>query len=160
MTPAAGRVEAIHVAARNKELPHAVERATVVAGKGIEGDRFFFPDGAPSGNALTLIAREALEDLKRDTGISLSPAESRRQVLTSGVVLNALVGRRFRVGEVECLGVELCEPCRHLAAMTDWGVLRGLVHRCGLNADVLTDGEIAVGDSVVALDGPPPARLG
>ena len=155
-----GRVEAVHGAARNKELPHAVDRARVVAGKGIEGDRFFFADGAPAGNALTLIARESLEDLERETGIHLSAAESRRQVLTSGVVLNALVGRHFRVGEVECVGVELCEPCRHLAALTDWGVLRGLVHRGGLNADVLTDGEIAVGDSVVTVDRPPPGGLG
>ena len=61
---------------------------------------------------------------------------------------NALVGKRFRIGEVECEGVELCEPCTHMQALTRPGVLSGMVHRAGLNADVLTDGEIAVGDPV------------
>ena len=67
------------------------------------------------------------------------------------VGLNALVGRRFRVGEVECIGVELCEPCSHLMSLTHAEVLRGMVHRAGLNADMLNDGEIAVGDPVVPL---------
>ena len=62
--------------------------------------------------------------------------------------MNALVGKRFRIGSVECVGVELCEPCAHLQSLTKPGVLAGLVHRAGLNADVVTDGEIAVGDSV------------
>ena len=67
-------------------------------------------------------------------------------MLTRGIDLNALVGKRFRVGEVECVGVELCEPCKHLESATHPGVVKGMVHRAGLNADILTDGEIAVGD--------------
>ena len=87
--------------------------------------------------------------------------ESRRNVLTSGIDLNALVGKRFRVGDVECVGVELCEPCTTLegddAARRD----QGLVHRAGLNADILTDGEIAVGDasSRVAMQRSGPRRV-
>ena len=76
--------------------------------------------------------------------------ESRRTVLTSGIDLNALVGVSFTVGEVACEGVELCEPCLGLAKLTEFGVLRGLVHRGGLRADIVSDGEIAVGDSVRA----------
>jgi MOSC domain-containing protein YiiM len=72
-------------------------------------------------------------------------------VTTRGVDLNALVGRHFRVGEVECYGVELCEPCAHLESMTRPGIIKDLVHRAGINADILSDGTIAVGDEVVPL---------
>jgi MOSC domain-containing protein YiiM len=147
----AGRVEGIFVAAENGALPKPVESARALAGKGLEGNRYFFADGdAGPGRALTLIAAEALEGLERDTGIVLEAAASRRNVLTRGVDVNALVGMRFRIGEIECVGVELCEPCSHLESLTQPGIRKGLVHRAGLNADILTDGEIAVGDLVAA----------
>jgi MOSC domain-containing protein YiiM len=144
-----GTVEAIHIAPEHEELPHPVPTVTVEPGKGMEGDRHFFPAGdAPPGQAITLIEAEALESFGSETGIELSPAAARRQVLTRGIGLNDLVGKRFRVGDVLCEGVELCEPCNHLASLTDRQVLRGMVHRAGLNADVLSAGEIAVGDPV------------
>ena len=145
-----GRVEEINIGPE-RELPAPVERVRALAGKGLEGNRYFY-DEAPSGRALTLIAAEAIEDFTAETGIPLTAAESRRNVLVRGIDVNALVGKRFRVGEVECVGVELCEPCKHLESVTHPGVLRGMVHRAGLNADILTDGEIAVGDAVVADD--------
>jgi MOSC domain-containing protein YiiM len=77
-------------------------------------------------------------------------ADSRRQVLTRGIDLNALVGREFTVGSVRCRGVELCEPCAHLQSVTQDGVLKGLVHRGGLRADVLNDGDVSVGDAVTS----------
>jgi MOSC domain-containing protein YiiM len=131
------------VVAEKGGLPAARERVSVVAGRGIEGDRKF-----DSNHDLTLVEAEALEGLTEDTGIELGPGESRRQVMTRGVSLNDLVGKRFRVGELECVGEELCEPCDHLQSLTKPGVLRGLVHRGGLCAEVLSGGEIAVGDSV------------
>jgi MOSC domain-containing protein YiiM len=69
-------------------------------------------------------------------------------VTVRGVRLNDLVGKRFKVGEVECIGVELCEPCLHLQSMTRPGIIDELTHRGGLNADILTDGTIAVGNDV------------
>jgi MOSC domain-containing protein YiiM len=81
--------------------------------------------------------------------VGLTGAESRRQVVVRGVRLNDLVGKRFRVGAVECLGVELCEPCLHLQQLTRPGIIKKLVHRAGLNADILKDGRISVGDAVV-----------
>ena len=145
----AGRVEGIFIGPE-RTLPEPVERVRAVAGRGLEGNRYFY-DEAPSGRALTLIQAEALEGMREDTGIAISAAESRRNVLTSGVDLNALVGKRFRVGPVECVGVELCHPCSSLEKMTQKGVIKGLVNRGGLNADILTDGEIAVGDRVEQL---------
>jgi MOSC domain-containing protein YiiM len=146
-----GRVEGIFIGPL-RALPAPVERARAVAGKGLEGNRYFFENGAKPGTALTLIAAEAIEAVRDEHGIDVSAAESRRNVLTRGIDLNALVGKRFRVGSVECLGVELCEPCTHLESLTEPGVIKAFVHRAGLNADILTDGEIAVGDEVVAHD--------
>ncbi len=144
-----GRVEGIFLSERKGDMPQSVDSVEAVSGSGLVGNRYFHCDGdAPPGVAITLIAAEAIEAFVQETGISLTAGESRRNVLTRGIDVNALVGKRFRVGDVECLGVELCEPCASLEAMTKPGVLKGMVHRAGLNADVLSDGEIAVGDAV------------
>jgi MOSC domain-containing protein YiiM len=144
-----GVVEQIAVTPIKSALPEPVESVEVLAGQGPRGDRKFAPDPEErEGKDLTLIEAEALEALTADTGIELSHEESRRNVLTRGVRLNELVGRRFRVGEVECEGVVLNEPCAHLESLTKPGVLKGLVHRGGLRANVLRGGTIAVGDEV------------
>jgi MOSC domain-containing protein YiiM len=138
-----GTVEQIAISPEESALPGAVPEVEV-GEKGIVGDRY-----AEAGD-ITLIEAEALEAFTAETGIELSHEESRRQVLTRDIRLNDLVGKRFRVGEVEVVGRELCEPCNHLQSMTRPGVLRGMVHRAGLNADVVTPGRIAVGDDVHA----------
>ena len=145
-----GRVEGIYISAREGDLPHAVESVRAFAGRGLEGNRYFYDGDPPPGRALTLIAAEALAEGEAESGVPLGGLESRRNVLTRGIDLNALVGRRFRVGEVECYGVELCEPCSTLEGMTRPGVIKAYVHRAGLNADLLSDGEIRVGDAVTA----------
>jgi MOSC domain-containing protein YiiM len=144
-----GVVEQIAITADREALPAPVERIRAEAGHGIDGEYHWSPAPDP-GQSITLIAAEALAGLREDTGIELSHEASRRNVLTRGIDLNALVGRRFRVGEVECEGIELCEPCNNLAKWTERGVLRGLVHRGGLRADILAGGSIMVGDAVVA----------
>jgi MOSC domain-containing protein YiiM len=136
------RVEAITIGPSEALAP--VDSVRALAGKGLEGDRHFRANGARPGEALTLIEAEVLAD------VALTGLESRRQVVVSGVRLNDLVGRRFTVGEVECLGVELCEPCLHLQSLTRSGIIDELVHRGGLSADILNDGTIAVGDAVTA----------
>ena len=139
-------VEEINIGPSDAFAP--VRAVDALAGKGLRGDRHFHQEGAAPGQALTLIEAEALES------VGLSGAGSRRQVVVRGVRLNDLVGRRFRVGDVECLGVELCEPCLHLQQLTRPGIIKELIHRGGLNADVLNDGRISVGDAVV-VHGPP-----
>ncbi|MDH4347047.1 MAG: hypothetical protein OEW31_12000 [Thermoleophilia bacterium] len=138
-------VETIHLGPEEAGPLAPVDSARAVAGKGLEGDRYYFADGARPGQALTLVEAEVVEEA------GLAPGATRRQVTTRGVRLNDLVGKRFRVGDVECYGVELCEPCAHLESMTRPGIMRELVHRAGINADILTDGTIAVGDDVVEL---------
>jgi MOSC domain-containing protein YiiM len=152
-----GLVEAIHVAREHGGPTEPTERLRVLAGRGPEGDRHLRAQGE-RGHDLTLIEAEALEGLAADTGIELGPGEARRNVVTRGIALNDLVGRRFRVGELLCVGEELCEPCRHLESLTQPGVVRGLVHRGGLCAAVLEDGDVAVGDEVEPLPQPNSSR--
>jgi len=138
-------VQLIHVGSSDGAELSTVDSARAVAGKGLEGDRHFHPEGAPAGQALTLVEAEAVED------VGLPPGGTRRQLTVRGVRLNDLVGRRFRVGDVECFGVELCEPCKHLESMTRPGIIRELAHRAGINADILNDGTISVGDEISPL---------
>jgi MOSC domain-containing protein YiiM len=149
-------VEGIYIAAQAEADPRPVERVRAVPGQGLEGDRYFAGDGTffeqrKPGQDVTLIEAEALEALAREHGIDLAPGTARRNVVTRGIGLNDLVGRRFRVGAVECVGNRLCDPCSHLQKMTQPGVLKGLVNRGGLRADVIAPGEISVGDDVVDL---------
>ena len=139
-------VEAINIGP--SDAIASVQMASALGGKGLQGDRHFYREGAAPGEALTLIEAEVVES------VGLTGAESRRQVMVRGVRLNDLVGKRFRVGEVECLGVELCEPCLHLQQMTRPGIIKELIHRAGLNADILDDGRISVGDAVVVYGRP------
>lgn len=148
-----GTVAAIHVAAEAAAETEAVESVEAVAGQGLRGDRYFeaggtFSDGSTDGRDLTLIEAEAIEAIERESDIELDFADHRRNVTTRGVALNHLVGERFRVGEVVCEGVMLCEPCSHLQSLTEDGVLEALVHRGGLRANVVEGGTIRAGDDV------------
>lgn len=139
----------------------ARERVTARAGVGLDGDRYAAGSGHWSPDPrtdreLTLIEAEVLEDLATSDGIRLAPGETRRNVTTRGIRLNGLVGRRFRVGGVDCEGTRLCEPCQYLTDQLGKPILRPLVHRAGLRARILTDGEIAIGDEILALDGDEP----
>jgi MOSC domain-containing protein YiiM len=137
----AGVVEGIFVGAVPEGPLQAADEVSVATGAGIEGDRHGDKD-------ITLFEAEAIEGLRADTGIELAPGEIRRNVMTRGIALNDLLGRRIRVGEVEAVVTELCHPCSHLQQLTQPGVLRGLVDRGGLNADVVAGGAIRVGDSI------------
>jgi len=151
-----GTVEAIVIAPEAEVAMHQVDRAVARAGRGLEGDRYFDERGTFSnvhgrGYDLTLIEAEALDTLDLASG-RLTPEQARRNIVTRGIGLNALVGERFRVGDVECFAQRLCEPCAHLERLTAAtgrpGTLRALIHKGGLRADVLNDGEIRVGDEI------------
>ena len=137
----AGVVEGIFWGAVDKGPLEPSGAVDVKSGGGIYGDRYGDKD-------ITLFEAEAIEQLKENTGIELAPSEIRRNVMTRGVSLNDLLGHRIRVGEVEAVVTELCHPCSHLQKLTQPGVLRGLVNRGGLNADVVHGGAIRVGDQV------------
>jgi MOSC domain-containing protein YiiM len=146
-----GTVEAIHVHSGRSEPMVAVQDAVVEAGVGILGDRY--AGLGIAGSHITFIAAEGIEAMVERSGIALDPRETRRNVLTRGVDVNALVGRRFRVGEALCYGVKPCTPCNHLEELTRPGVRGGLSGQGGLRADVLEGGVIRPGDRIEELGG-------
>lgn len=151
-----GRVVSLHITPEREQPTRSVERVRAVPGRGLEGDRYFLARGTYSdqpgpGREVTLIELEAIEAMARDNETRISPGDARRNVVTRGVPLNHLVGREFLVGNVRIRGVRLCEPCAHLEGLTRRGVLSGLVHRGGLRAQILTEGEIHVGDGIELL---------
>lgn len=136
-----------------------VEQTRAHAGRGLEGNRVFRPEGKAgesfeADREITLIEIEAVEALIA-SGVPFAAAESRRNVVTRGVPLNDFVGREFTVGPVRLRGLRPCDPCKRLEKLTRPGVLKGLVGRGGLRAEILGDGPIRVGDPVVACPCPP-----
>lgn len=147
---AAGVVERLAVAPSAGEPAQLLQSVHALAGRGLEGDRHVagtgtFPSGLP-GSALTMIEAEVCESFDPP----LEPGEHRRNVITRRIDLNALVGHEFLIGDVRCRGMRLCEPCTVVQRYAGRPVLRALVHRGGLRADILADGEIRVGDPVRA----------
>lgn len=136
------------------------DEAVAVAGKGLEGDRYADGIGYYSarplpggGRELTLIEAEILESLAPEHGIDFAPHECRRNVVTRGVRLEALIGKQFRVGELLCEGVRICEPCTYIEGLTGKMVNEPLVHRGGLRANILRGGTLRVGDVVTGDEG-------
>ena len=148
----AGTVEFIYIAPAAEVPTHPVDEARAIPGVGLEGDRYALGLGTFSkplpDRELTLIEAEAIEALKREYDFELAPGEARRNVVTRGVALNHLVGREFQIGVVKVRGIRLCEPCDHLQRLTGREIIRGLTHRGGLRAQILTQGTIRVGDQV------------
>jgi hypothetical protein len=146
-----GRVVALMTAPDGSADAQAHTSITARPG-GIDGDRYqdgtgtFSTDPRRVGQDITLIEAEALEELEA-RGVSIAPEEARRNVVTRGIDLDALIGKPFRVGDVRCLGQRRAEPCAHLERLTP-GTLRNLVHRGGIRADILDAGTISVGDEI------------
>ncbi|WP_254761871.1 MOSC domain-containing protein [Natrinema marinum] len=151
----AGRVRVIHVASEQGAPMERLERASAVAGRGLEGDRYFDTEGTfadRDGSDITFIEQEALEAVERNYDISLEPGAHRRNLTTDGIALNHLVDRRFRVGDAVCEGIELCEPCSYLEShLEERGIREALVHRGGLRARILEDGTLTPGDGIEPL---------
>ena len=105
-----------------------VEKSAVnaIPGRGLEGDRYFIntklnAEKHDPSKEVTLIEIESLKALKRDYAIDIGLGASRRNLVTRGVPLNHLVDQDFTVGEVRLRGLRLCEPCTHLAKLTQKG---------------------------------------
>ena len=147
-----GTVESIHIASAAQGTPQSVGQATAIPGAGLEGDRYALKLGTfykPKPDyELTLIEAEAIEALRRDYQVELNAGDARRNIVTRNVPLNHLVGKEFAIGDVHIRGIRLCEPCDHLENVTGKPVIKGLLHRGGLRAQILTRGTIRVGDVV------------
>lgn len=147
----AGSVVEIWVAPAAGAPARRMDEAQAIPGAGLAGDRHVlgtgtFPSGVP-GSALTLIEVEVCESFEP----ALTADEHRRNLVTRGIDLNGLVGRMFQVGSLRCRGLRLCEPCVVIERYATRPLLRPLVHRGGLRADILDAGTIRAGDAVRAV---------
>lgn len=137
-----GTIEAILIA-EDRSAPVRSVDAVRATEEGLEGDRYILGRGTFAshrpGSALTLVDAAVLELLPGEI-------DHRRNVVVRGIDLNALVGVTFTLGDAVCRGRRLCEPCAHLDRLNGGGILRPLVHRGGLRADVVVPGTLRVGD--------------
>ena len=129
------------------------DEINAIAGKGLEGDRYFketgkFSDRPGPARQVSLIEYESVEAMNQEQQLELNLADTRRNIITQGVPLNHLINKQFAVGEVLLKGVKLCEPCTYLESLTRRGVKNGLIHRGGLRAEILKGGTIRVGDRI------------
>jgi len=153
----AGTLQAIYITDAAGEPMRALDRATLITNRGIEGDRYCNSQGTfsktqhvPSSQQVTLIEAEAIEAVAQDQNINLDPSQTRRNLVTRGVPLNHLIGKAFCIGNVRLRGMKLCEPCGYLEKVTGHADLRqALLHRGGLRAQIARGGEIRVGQAIV-----------
>jgi MOSC domain-containing protein YiiM len=144
----------IHIASESGAPLRQLQEALLVAGKGITGDRNYCHEGAAPDRQITLIEEEKVSEFNRETGLSMKPGETRRNLVTRGVDLNRLLGKRFRIGEILLEGVDLCQPCAGLGALhasatvTKAQVVKGMVDRGGLRAAIVRGGTIRPGDII------------
>jgi MOSC domain-containing protein YiiM len=143
-----GVVEAIAIAPAAAAAAYSLHEARALPGQGLEGDRHVvgtgtFPSGLP-GSALTLIEGEVCDSFDPPLGLD----DHRRNLVTRGIELNGLVGHEFTIGPVRCRGMRLCEPCTVIDRYAARPILRPLVHRGGVRADILTNGTIHLGDRI------------
>ncbi|MCK1386907.1 MOSC domain-containing protein [Bradyrhizobium sp. 21] len=150
-----GVVRFLHFTPRAFLPMRGVESLSLVAGRGIEGDRYmigseqgFYSHKPEEGRQVTLFELETLVALKRDAGIALGPEEHRRNVTVEGVPLNHLVGRQFWLGETLLEATRLSVPCRHIEEITGKAIFDPLINRSGLNCKILQGGVVRVGDTV------------
>ena len=150
-----GSVVSIHVARCAGEPMIGLDHTRAVAGRGLEGDRYyegagFYSDDPRPIREVSLIEEKTIEALRRDHNLALAAGVTRRNITTRGVPLNHLIGREFRVGGATLRVVELCEPCKHLLvdATGVRSLLPTLVHRGGLHAHILSSGKINAGDAI------------
>ena len=147
-----GKVESIYIAAAAQGPMQAVAEAVAIPGEGLAGDRYALKLGTfykPEPDyELTLIEVEAIEAIQREYGVELDAGAARRNLVTRGVALNHLVDKEFTIGDVRIRGIRLCEPCDHLERLTGKPLIKGLRHRGGLRAQILTPGTIHAGDEV------------
>jgi MOSC domain-containing protein YiiM len=149
-----GKVIAIFVAPTRHTEQISVDAVQLKAGKGIVGDRFFCLRHQQTLRNLTLIEWEVIEEFNRTFGLKLPLNATRRNLVTHGIRLNDLIGKTFKIGQVVCRGIELCEPCKVMArhfpatSLSQAEIIRAFANKGGIRVEVLIDGAVQLGDEV------------
>jgi MOSC domain-containing protein YiiM len=153
-----GHITHIFIAPSRHAEQIAVDFVQVKIGKGIVGDRFYGLKQKGIYRNLTLIESEVIEEFNRNFGLSIDINTTRRNLVTNGIRLNELVGKTFKIGDISCRGIELCEPCGILArqlqpcSLSKADIIATFTGKGGLRAEVLSDGVVRLGDIIVQLN--------
>lgn len=148
-----GRVARIFVGAEESGPIQEVEEVEAIAGKGLKGDRYFDDDGDAHDPSVevTLFSAEGLAAGRVESGLDIVAEDMRRNLMTEGVTLSDLLGRRFSAGEVVLEGLEDNPPCAHLQRLADKPLLKPMIEKGGIRARIVNGGTIRAGDEIQPL---------
>jgi len=140
------------ITANNNQPIKEVNSIEVMANKGIVGDRHFHDFNDPY-NQISLIESENIDEYNFRFGLAIPYIDFRRNVVTKGIQLNDLIGKKLKVGNVNIEGIELCRPCRHLTEMLNQkNILKEFMRKGGLRCQILSSSNINIGDKIEILD--------
>ena len=146
------KVFKLGIANSNDEKINEVSSIDVIANKGIVGDRHFKDLNDPY-DQLTLIESENIEYYNTKYGLNISYVDFRRNLVTKGIKLNGLIGKKLLIGNVKVKVVDLCRPCKHLTEMLNQdNILKEFLKRGGIRCQILSSSKINSGDKIEILD--------
>ena len=142
----------IGITNNNNQKINEVNSINVIANQGIIGDRHFKEFNDPF-NQLSLIESENIDYYNFKYGLDIPYIDFRRNIITKGIKLNDLVGKKFEIGKVKLEGIDLCRPCRHLSeVLSQDNIIKEFLRRGGLRCQILNTSNIEVGDKIKVLD--------
>ena len=145
------KVFKLGITSNNNKKIEEVETIEVLANKGVVGDRHFDNYNDPYCQ-LSLIESENIDEYNLKFGLNIPYLDFRRNIITKGIKLNDLVGKKLSIGNVEVEGIDLCRPCRHLTEMLDQeNILKEFLRKGGLRCQILSSSKIKVGDTIKVL---------
>ena len=145
------KVFKLGITSNNNKKIEEVEFIEVLANKGVVGDRHFDNYNDPFCQ-LSLIEAENIDEYNLKFGLNIPYLDFRRNIITKGIKLNDLIGKKLSIGNVEVEGIDLCRPCRHLTEMLDQeNILKEFLRKGGLRCQILSSSKIKVGDAIKVL---------
>jgi MOSC domain-containing protein YiiM len=142
------KVYKLGVTNNNNQKIREVNSIQVLANQGIIGDRHFKEFNDPY-SQLSLIESENIDYYNIKYGLDIPYIDFRRNIITKGIRLNDLIGKKFLVGEVELEGIDLCRPCRHLCELLDQdNIIKEFLRRGGLRCQILSSSTIEIGHKI------------
>jgi MOSC domain-containing protein YiiM len=142
----------IGITNKNNQQIKEVNSIDVLANQGVLGDRHFNEFNDPY-NQLSLIESESIDYYNIKYGLNIPYIDFRRNIITKGIQLNDLVGKKFQIGKVELEGIDLCRPCKHLSEVLQQdNIIKEFLRRGGLRCQILSSSSIEVGNKIKVLD--------
>ena len=145
-------VSNICIATKSGDKMQEMHSINVLANQGIINDRYF-TEKNDKDIQITLIESENVDYYNQISGTNFLPTDFRRNIVTKGIALNQLIGKKIKIGEVEIKAHRLCDPCRYLQELLkEKDLVKKLLNRGGLRCEILTNGLISINDNIIVLD--------